>query len=216
MRLSAIGSVSSVNSRNTVACRIYYKLSSASAWTLSTTLTVSNYTLSVSNTLLSQTFNNLNSYDLKITLQDYFTTVEQLISVSTKQVMMDFYRDGSGVAFGKVAEQSGKAEFRWPLKLSEALPISEGGTGATTAAAARTALGAAASSHSHTPSSIGAAASSHGHALTDSGITGVLPVSKGGTGASTAKNACIALGIFYADTLPSTGTEGQICLVPIS
>ena len=128
---------------------------------------------------------------------------------------MDFYRDGSGIAFGKVAETSGQAEFGWPLKLSTALPITEGGTGATTAAAARTALGAAATSHTHTAADVGAAASSHSHALTASTITGTLPVSKGGTGATTAKDACIAIGIFYADTLPASGTDGQICLVPV-
>lgn len=44
------------------------------------------------------------------------------------------------------------------------LPISRGGTGATTAAAARTA--------------IDAAASTHGHALTDANITGILPPSQ--------------------------------------
>lgn len=29
------------------------------------------------------------------------------------------------------------------------------------------------------------------------------------------KAACISLGIFYADSLPSTGVDGQICLVPV-
>lgn len=215
VRVNITGAVSSVNSKNTISCKVYYKLNSATAWTQSVVVTVSGYTVSQTNLLLSQTFNALNSYDLKVSLTDYFTTVEQVVSVGTKQVMMDFYRDGSGIAFGKVAETSGKAEFGWPLKLSTALPITEGGTGATTAAAARTALGAAATSHTHTASDVGAAASSHSHALTASTITGTLPVSKGGTGATTAKAACIAIGIFYADTLPASGTDGQICLVPV-
>ena len=54
---------------------------------------------------------------------------------------MDFYKDGSGMAFGKVAEQSGKVEFGWPLILSSALGIQYGGTGATTAAGAIANLG---------------------------------------------------------------------------
>ena len=37
----------------------------------------------------------------------------------------------------------------------------------------------------------------------------------GGTGAANAKAALTNLGIFYADTLPSSGTDGQICLVPV-
>ena len=55
---------------------------------------------------------------------------------------MDFLADGTGIAFGKVAETSGYAEFGWPLKLSEPLEIAQGGTGASTAAGARAALGA--------------------------------------------------------------------------
>jgi len=47
------------------------------------------------------------------------------------------------------------------------LPIAVGGTGADTAAGARTALGVAAASHTHTPASIGAAASSHSHVIGD-------------------------------------------------
>ena len=42
-----------------------------------------------------------------------------------------------------------------------------------------------------------------------------VPVANGGTGASSAKAALSNLGIFYAATLPSTGTDGQICLVPV-
>ena len=68
--------------------------------------------------------------------------MEQAVSIGTKGVIMDFLADGTGITFGKVAETSGYAEFGWPLKLSEPLAISEGGTGAATAAVARTALGA--------------------------------------------------------------------------
>ena len=42
-----------------------------------------------------------------------------------------------------------------------------------------------------------------------------VPVANGGTGASNAKVALSNLGIFYAASLPSSGTDGQICLVPV-
>jgi len=70
------------------------------------------------------------------------------------------------------------------------LPLSKGGTGQTSAAAVRNALGLG-------------------------NTTGALPVANGGTGASSAKAALQNLGIFYADTLPADGTDGQICLVPV-
>lgn len=47
------------------------------------------------------------------------------------------------------------------------------------------------------------------------GMATPVPVANGGTGASSAKNALSNLGIFYSATLPSSGTDGQICLVPV-
>ena len=54
------------------------------------------------------------------------------------------------------------------------LPITHGGTGATTAAAALKALGAAPTSHNHSAANI---------------TSGTLPINRGGTGANDAKNA---------------------------
>lgn len=51
--------------------------------------------------------------------------------------------------------------------------------------------------------------------LFHAGMATPVPIANGGTAASTAKAALNNLGIFYADTLPSSGTDGQICLVPI-
>lgn len=47
------------------------------------------------------------------------------------------------------------------------------------------------------------------------GMTTPVPVANGGTGASSAKAALSNLGIFYSASLPSSGTDGQICLVPV-
>ena len=47
------------------------------------------------------------------------------------------------------------------------------------------------------------------------GMASPVPVANGGTGASSAKAALNNLGIFYASSLPSSGTDGQICLVPV-
>ena len=51
--------------------------------------------------------------------------------------------------------------------------------------------------------------------LFHAGMATPIPVANGGTGGKTGKAALKSLGIFYADELPSTGTDGQICLVPI-
>ena len=55
----------------------------------------------------------------------------------------------------------------------------------------------------------------YSYRLFHEGMTTGVPVTKGGTGASTAKQALKNLGIIFAESLPSTGVDGQICLVPI-
>lgn len=142
VRVNIAASVSPVGNKNTMSCKVYYKLSTATAWTLASTLTPVNYAVNSNNLLLPPTFNVLNSYDLKVEVRDYFGTVAQQVSIGTKKVMMDFYRDGTGVAFGKVAETSGRVEFGWPVKLSSPLPVSDGGTGTSSAAQACVNLGA--------------------------------------------------------------------------
>ena len=67
------------------------------------------------------------------------------------------------------------------------VPVNKGGTGATTAANARTNLGAAAASHNHAAGDINSG-------TLDSGRLPTVPVSKGGTGATTAANARTNLG----------------------
>ena len=80
-------------------------------------------------------------------------------------------------------------------QMEETVTVAKGGTGATTAAQARTNLGAAPASHTH--------------AVGD--ITGTLPVSQGGTGATTAYAALQALGITLGTSAaPSTGTANTI------
>ena len=78
---------------------------------------------------------------------------------------------------------------------SGTLPVARGGTGATTAANARTNLGI-------TLANIGAAATSHNHSAANitsgtlnSARLPTIPVTKGGTGATTAAQARVNLGV---------------------
>lgn len=78
---------------------------------------------------------------------------------------------------------------------SEVVPVSNGGTGATSAANARTNLGI-------TPENIGAADEEHTHSASDitSGTMSIsrlptITVAKGGTGATTAAQARVNLGV---------------------
>ena len=53
------------------------------------------------------------------------------------------------------------------------------------------------------------------HRIFHAGMSTPVPIANGGTGATSAKGALSNLGIFYAASLPSSGTDGQICLVPV-
>lgn len=64
--------------------------------------------------------------------------------------------------------------------MTTAIPITQGGTGSSTASGALASLGAAAANHTH--------------ALSDGTITGSLPIENGGTGATTATQALLNLG----------------------
>lgn len=145
IRVTASGSVSPLKvgttNKNTIACRVWYRTAGASSWESGDALTPTNYALSVTNRLLSQTFSALNSYNLRLIITDIFESVEVTVDVSTKTVVMDFRANGNGVAFGKVAETDNVAEFAWPLKLSTPLSIANGGTGASNAVTALALLG---------------------------------------------------------------------------
>ena len=112
IRFSATGTVAPISDQNTVTCAVYYRLSTNTAWIKSADLTASSYELSVTNQRLGQTFDTLSSFDVMVRLADRFNTVERFVSVGTKQVTMDFYRDGTGIAFGKVCENDGAVEVR--------------------------------------------------------------------------------------------------------
>ena len=283
VRVSVKASATSVNSKNTMSCTIYYKLSSASAWTQATTITPSSYAINSTNLVLPQTYNALNSYDIKVRVQDYFYYIEQSVSIGTKTVLMDFYHDGSAIAFGKVAETPNAVEFGLPVILSQPLGIAQGGTGASSAASACNALGAVPKSGgtmtgnltiqgqlypslylqptyngttnrtvfegsyvgassfaswedssgnnrrmlevrtaSYEPSLDNAVVlrnvvngSYYSYRVFHAGMATPVPVTNGGTGGSNGKTALNNLGIFYSATLPSTGVDGQICLVPV-
>jgi len=154
------------------------------------------------------------TFSVTITLTDTVGMTSSYVGeISSATYIMHVKKGGRAVGFGMAAGADDTVSFGWPVILSVPLAIAQGGTGAASATAALAALGAAAASHTHTLAALGAAAASHSHALAT--LTGTLAVSQGGTGSTGAKAALVNLGIFYADTLPASGTDGQICLVPV-
>ena len=113
--------------------------------------------------------------------------------------------------------------------VSGTLPIANGGTGATTASGARTALGVDAAgtdnstnvtlvTTSHNYLSIAAQAITLGAVSLVDDVTDTLPISSGGTGATTASGARTALGVDAAGTDNSTNVTlaGSLDYITIS
>ena len=223
-------------------------------------------------------------YEATFTLTDAVGEISTYVAeIGSAEYVIHVKNGGKAIGFGMAAGDDETASFGWPVKMSTPLAVEDGGTGSTSAALARFALGCVASSGdtmtgnltiqtSLYPSLIlkptynsttnrvvfegsyaGAASFSawedssgndrrmlevrtaayqasldnavvlrsvvggsyYTYRLFHAGMASPVPVNKGGTGATVAKTALSNLGIFYADTLPSTGTDGQICLVPV-
>ena len=140
----ATGTYASVSSKNSMTLKVQYTLSTSEAYSAAVTLT--NGTASI----IGNGSIDINySFKVKFTLSDAFNTIEKVLNVGTAAFTVFFRQGGNGVAIGKVSERANAVEINpdWDIyhgstKLNGTVPISRGGTGGTTAAAARSNLGA--------------------------------------------------------------------------
>ena len=106
-------SVSSVGSKNTATYTVEYKLSSATTWT---TLTSGSATSLNQSIISASGFMSLDSsYDIRLTVKDYFATVRSAFEIPTAFTLLDFNASGKGIAFGKVSELAEGVEFALPM-----------------------------------------------------------------------------------------------------
>ena len=140
----ATGTFSSVSSKNSMTLKVQYALSTSGAY--STAVTLTNGTASI---IGGGSIDINYSFKVKFTLSDAFNTIEKVLNVGTAAFTVFFRQGGNGVAIGKVSERANAVEINpdWDIyhgntKLNGTVPISRGGTGGTTAASARSNLGA--------------------------------------------------------------------------
>ena len=113
------GSVSAVNNKNTKAITITLN-------GVTNTIASSSYTINSTTTFTNVPTDNTLSAIAKIT--DYYTETKKDAVLPTVAVTMDFYKDGTGVAFGKVAEEGNLLDVSWRIKNSS-IPTLLGGLG---------------------------------------------------------------------------------------
>ena len=108
------GSISSVNSKNAKTIKVTLN-------GVTNTITASSYTISG-----TTTFTNVPTDSTLVgtaAFTDSFTTVKQDSVLPTVAVTMDFYKDGKGVAFGKVAETSELLDVNWSERIRKNLTV---------------------------------------------------------------------------------------------
>lgn len=177
-------------------------------------VTVDNNSTSMWNTTAKNTTGNTAGYFRAIRGTSTVFSVAADGSVSTPMVTLTSEPTATTHATTKTYVDAAVASRTYALtsdQLTGVLPVAKGGTGRSTVVAGAYFRGNAAGDgyEGVTPANvrtdIDAATSSHGHALTDANITGVLPVSQGGTGATTQEAARTALDVPSTSITINTG-----------
>ena len=108
------GGFSSVNSKNAKTVKVTLN-------GVTNTVTTSAYTFDTTTTFTSvPTDSTLTG---KLTLTDSYTTVTKDTVLPTVAVTMDFYKDGKGAAFGKVAETTDLLDVAWSERVRKNLTV---------------------------------------------------------------------------------------------
>ena len=100
--------ISSLNNKNDNSYLFEYRAKGASEWT--GLASGNSYSINT-----SRIFANIaqvdSSYDLRLTIKDYFSTVVALFEIPTAFTLLDFNASGKGLAFGKVSELDNQMEI---------------------------------------------------------------------------------------------------------
>lgn len=108
-------SVSAVNSKNTAAYTIEYRLKNADEWVVLTSGAV--YALNKNIISASGFMGTDSSYDVRLKVEDHFTAVQSVIEIPTAFTLLDFNASGRGLAFGKVSELANGMEIDMDLSV---------------------------------------------------------------------------------------------------
>lgn len=132
--------VTNLNSRNTRKLEMRYRKSSGGSWTTVTLLAQATVTSSsaVSGNSSAISVDQDASYNVELILTDQFGSVIRNTVLSTVPTVMDLYKDGTGVAFGKVAEVGNLMDVGWNMRLrgyndhaASVIELTSGDTAAT-------------------------------------------------------------------------------------
>ena len=108
------GSIASINSKNAKTVKVTLN-------GVTNTITASSYTISGTTTFTGVSTDS--SFTGVATLTDSYTSTSKSVVLPTVAVTMDFYKDGKGVAFGKVAETTDLLDVGWSERIRKNLTV---------------------------------------------------------------------------------------------
>ena len=120
--------LSALNNLNNKIFTLSKKPVTSEIWT---NQNVSSGTYTIATTVIISGISGNNAWDIKFTVQDYFNTgdtISKTIQLSTAFTLIDYFKGGKGLAFGKVAEKEGFENNlkTWFTGGIEAIPLPSG------------------------------------------------------------------------------------------
>lgn len=108
--------VSAVNNKNSKSYLVEYRKKGTDDLTQAATGSVYAYD---SNMLLNLNLDTDASYDLRLSVSDFFSTTVAIAEIATAFTLMDFNASGKGLSFGKVSEVENGMEIDLPLSVHQ-------------------------------------------------------------------------------------------------
>lgn len=109
-------SISPVNNKNAGTYALEYKLKTGTTWAALTNGAV--YALNTNIISASGLFGVDNTYEIRLSVSDSFTTIRSIFEIPTAFTLIDYHKDGKAMAFGKVCEIAEGVEFGLPAFFS--------------------------------------------------------------------------------------------------
>ena len=117
-------SISSLNNLNNKNYKLEYKRVDETTWKTATSGSVYSYN---SQFVSSGELLNIDySYDIRLTLTDYFTSLEAYSEIGTGYTLLDFNKSGKGMAIGKASEKENELEIALPTSFTSKPSIENG------------------------------------------------------------------------------------------
>lgn len=110
-------------SKNTASYRVYFKKTTASSYMSIAYVGATSTTtyLDGSTSMLMSGFDTESGYNMYFEIKDLFNDITKADNLSTAFTLVDYYKDGKGIAFGKVATETGIAEFNLKIKANKGI-----------------------------------------------------------------------------------------------